>query len=80
MTDAFPPTRQRPALLELVKALGCRDKALRRDECGDWRVEGRSGHIYAVPGSLDRPSTRGFQIFIAGSTENSRPLWQKRKG
>ena len=35
MTDAFPPTRQRPALLELVKALGCRDNALRRDECGD---------------------------------------------
>ena len=68
MVDIYPPVRQRPALLELVKALGCRDSALRRDECGDWRIEGRSGHIYAVPGSLDRPETPGFQIFIAGSS------------
>jgi hypothetical protein len=60
--DIFPPAKQRPALLALRDALGCRDNALRRDECGDWRIEGRSGHIYAVPGSLDRP---GFQIFIA---------------
>ena len=64
MADIYPPVRQRPALLELVKALGCRDSALRRDECGDWRIEGRSGHIYAVPGSLDRPETPGFQIYV----------------
>ena len=25
---------------------------------------GRSGHIYAVPGSLDRPKTPGFQIYV----------------
>jgi hypothetical protein len=54
--------KQRPALLALRDALGCRDSALRRDECGDWRIAGRFGHIHAVPGSLDR-----FQIFIAGS-------------
>jgi hypothetical protein len=59
---------QRPALLELVKALGCRDNALRRDDCGDWHIEGRSGHVYAVPGSLDGPATRGFQIYVAGSS------------
>jgi hypothetical protein len=66
--DIFPPAKQRHALLELVKALGCRDNALRRDECGDWRVEGRSGHIYAAPGSLGRPEAPGFQIYIAGSS------------
>jgi hypothetical protein len=54
MPDHFPPTVQRPALLELVKALGCRDNALRRDECSDWRVNGKQGHIYAVP--------EGFQL------------------
>ena len=64
MADIYPPTVQRAALLELVKALGCRDNALRRDECGDWRIEGRSGHIYAVPGSLNRPVTPGFQIYV----------------
>lgn len=55
---------QRPALLELVKALGCRDNALSRDECGDWRIEGRSGYVYAAPGSLDRPKTPGFLIYV----------------
>ena len=60
--DIFPPAKQRPALLALRDALGCRDNALRRDECGDWAIFGKRGHIYAVPGSLDR-----FQIFIAGT-------------
>src|ERR1700722_2896133 len=68
MADIYPPVRQREALLTFRDALGCRDNALRRDECGDWRIEGRSGHIYAVPGSLDRPKTPGFQIFIARSS------------
>jgi hypothetical protein len=67
MTDIYPAKDQRLALLELVKALGARDNLLRRDECGDWRIEGRSGHVYAVPGSLDRPAAAGFQIYVAGS-------------
>ena len=67
VSDVYPPSVQRPALLALVKALGCRDSALRRDACGDWRIEGRFGHIYAAPGSLDRRDTPGFQIYIAGS-------------
>jgi hypothetical protein len=57
-TDAYPPDKQRPALLKFAAALGCRDNAVRRDECGDWRIEGAQGHIYAVPG--------GFQIFVLG--------------
>jgi hypothetical protein len=54
MSDVFPPLRRREALLMLRDALGVRDNALKRDECGDWRVNGRQGHIYAVP--------EGFQI------------------
>lgn len=61
MADKYPPTVQRPALLKLVEALGCRDAALRRDECGDWRINGKHGYIYAVPG--------GFQIYYRGAPE-----------
>ena len=68
MTDKYPPVVQRPALLKLVEALGCREGALRRDECGDWRIEGDAGHVYAVPGSLDRPKAEGFHIFIGCDT------------
>ena len=64
MVDIYPPPVQRPALLKLVEALGCQDRALCRDECGDWMVAGDDGHIYAVPGSLDRRKTEGFQIFV----------------
>ena len=64
MTDKYPPTVQRPALLKLVEALGCREAHLRRDECSDWRLGGETGHIYAVPGSLERTNTEGFQVFV----------------
>jgi hypothetical protein len=73
MTDIFPLAKQRPALLALRDALGCRDNALRRDECGDWRIVGKLGHVYAVPGSLDRPKAEGFQIYFRGSGEFEEP-------
>ncbi len=66
MTDVYPPQRQREALLRLVEALGCRDAALRRDEASDWRVSGKHGWIYAVPGTLDRPEAEGFLIYYSG--------------
>ena len=44
----------REALLGLAGALNSAPRTLRRDECGDWRINGKSGHIYAVPG--------GFQL------------------
>jgi hypothetical protein len=44
--------------------LGSRDNALRGDECGAWSGAGRFGHIYAVPGTLDRPGVEGFQIYF----------------
>jgi hypothetical protein len=42
----------REALLTLAEALNCARRALRRDECSDWRINGMSGHIYAVPGGF----------------------------
>ena len=62
--DIFPTTKQRAALLKLTKALVSRDSALRRDECGDWRIEGSSGHVYAVPGTLDQPNRPGFMLYV----------------
>jgi hypothetical protein len=66
--DIFPTTKQRAALLKLTKALVSRDSTLRRDECGDWRIEGSSGHVYAVPGTLDQPNRPGFMLYIMTSS------------
>jgi hypothetical protein len=75
MTDKYPPAVQRPALLKLVEALGCRDAALRRDECGDWRINGKYGCIYAVPGMTVHglPPGEGFQIYYRGAGEFEEP-------
>jgi hypothetical protein len=53
MTDVYSAAAQRLALLALMPTLGCRDLALRRDECGDWRINGSHGQIYAVPGYIE---------------------------
>jgi hypothetical protein len=71
--DLYPPTVQREALLKLVEALGCWDRALRRDECGDWRINGKLGHIYAVPGTLDDAKREGFQIYCRCAEEFEEP-------
>jgi hypothetical protein len=75
MTDIYPPAVQRPALLKLVEALGCREAALRRDECGDWRINGKYGYIYAVPGIPwgGMEKTEGFQIYYRGAEEFGEP-------
>lgn len=63
MADNYPPTCQRPKLKELLSNLEARRNALRRDDCGDWAIFGKFGHIYAVP--LDRAAIReGFQIIF----------------
>lgn len=79
MADIYPPTVQRPALLKLVEALGCRDAALRRDECGDWRINGKFGHIYAVPGIPwgGMEKTEGFQLYFRGAAEFEEPSTSK---
>jgi hypothetical protein len=64
LADLYPPTAQREALLKLAEALGSRDVCLCRDDCGDWCIKGRDGHIYAVPGMLQRPGVKGFQLVV----------------
>lgn len=54
MADLYPPTLQRPELLRFVETADLRSSCLRRDECGDWCINGKRGHIYAVP--------EGFQL------------------
>lgn len=75
--DIFPPIRQRKALLLLAKNLGSRDRALRRDECGDWRIEGRKGHIYAVPRDNDAKQFSYLIIFSGGSASSR--VWNHAK-
>lgn len=52
----------RDALLAILPALDAAPRALRRDECGDWRITGRYGWIYA-----DSPSVR---IYYRGADEH----------
>jgi hypothetical protein len=63
----------REAILKFAEALGSRDAALRRDECGDPRIEGRRGHIYAVPG--------GFMLYAvrAAGDEGTSHWWTNTK-
>ena len=64
MASNFNGGMARAALLDLAKSLSSRDTALRRDECGEWRIDGRGGHVYAVPGTLDDPDRPGFMIHV----------------
>jgi hypothetical protein len=77
--DVFPPSMQRDALLNFAEARGSRRSALVRDECGDWRIEGNRGHVYAVPGALDEPSPPGFQIYFGGAEVGRAWLNTKRE-
>ena len=42
-------SKDRPAMLTLVDTLATRPQLLRRDECGDWNLFGKAGHVYAIP-------------------------------
>jgi hypothetical protein len=50
MTDTYDDKederKDRQQQLALLSALGTWDRALRRDECGAWRINGEHGHIY----------------------------------
>jgi hypothetical protein len=65
MADKHPPERQKPRLLAFQTALGSAPRALRRDACSDWNIEGQSGHVYSISGSLAEPKREGFQFFLA---------------
>jgi hypothetical protein len=65
LSDTYPPSVQRAALLDLAAAIGSRPASLRRDECGDWRISGKNGHAYAVPGIPGiEPARAGFHMFF----------------
>jgi hypothetical protein len=66
--ETFNSVRQRAALIDFAKALGSRDNALRRDECGDPRINGHRGHIYAAP--------EGFMLAVMGWSVQG---WNKAK-
>ena len=65
MRDKFPPRAQREALLTLQSALGTAPRTLRCDDCGDPRIEGKHGHVYAVCGPLGAtPPRPSYQMFV----------------
>ena len=76
--DTYPPVGQRPALLRFAEAIGSRADALRRDECGDWRIKGSLGLVYAVPGSIEHPKTPGFQLMV--TTLSARGWTEAKRG
>jgi hypothetical protein len=41
-----PQRDDRATLLVLVTALDASPRSLRRDECGDYAIKGKSGHVY----------------------------------
>ena len=74
-SDIYPSTVQRSALLKLAEALASASTALRRGECGGWRINGRLGHFYAVPGTIDRPGVEGSPIYcLRHSVRRGPPL------
>jgi hypothetical protein len=66
--DLYPPTAQRKALLKFQAALNSSPSALRKDECGDPGITGTHGHIYAVPGTIERPKRPGYTLFVMTET------------
>jgi hypothetical protein len=70
MADIYPAAARRKVLFELVPALGCRDAAVRRDECGDLLIAGKRGHIYAAPGTVEEPRRPGFMIYVLSETSD----------
>jgi hypothetical protein len=69
MTDVHLPLRRCPALLEFAAAFGSASAALRRDDNDDWRIKGKLGFIYAIPGTLEEPGREGLKR----TTETARP-------
>jgi hypothetical protein len=79
MTDSYPPALQRHRLTELAAGLNCSYAALRRDEYGDWRINGKYGHVYAVPGMTVHglPPGEGFQFYCQCASKQAW-TWAKK--
>jgi len=37
------------SLIDFVDAIDTRHKLIKYDECYNWRIQGTSGHVYAIP-------------------------------
>ena len=64
----FEQADDRNLMLDLLQSLNGAKTALRRDECGDWTIFGKHGHIH-TDGS-------DFYIFLTCPT---RKMWGNRK-
>jgi len=64
----FEQADDRNLMLDLLQSLNGAKTALRRDECGDWTIFGKHGHIH-TDGS-------DFYIFLACPTPG---MWKNRK-
>jgi hypothetical protein len=67
--DFYPTNMQRDAMLKFADALDCVSTALRSDECGDPRLNGRRGRIYA--------SLKGYQIYVVAHSAQAW-TWAKK--
>jgi hypothetical protein len=63
ITPAEAKAELRQSLDRFAKALNSAPRALRRDECGDWRINGKCGHVYAISGTLEDPGREGFLLY-----------------
>jgi hypothetical protein len=77
MADLYPSVRQRPALIAFAEALGSASTTLRRNDNGDWRIKGRLGFIYAIPGTLDEPGRERFLLYCERETKQAW-TWAKK--
>jgi hypothetical protein len=72
VSDIFTPVKQRAALKKLATAITSSSTALRIDECGDPRINGAHGHVYATP--------EGFQLFVMTETARAWTAAKKALG
>jgi hypothetical protein len=72
VSDIYPPAKQRAALKKLATAITSSSDALRIDECGDPRINGAHGHVYAAP--------EGFQFFVITETARAWTAAKKALG
>jgi hypothetical protein len=76
ITPAEAKAEMRKSLDRFAKALNSAPRALRRDECGAWRINGKCGHVYAIPGTLEEPGREGFLLY---SGDGSPRAWSFSK-
>jgi hypothetical protein len=71
MSDRYSSLKQRAVLLAFAEALDSASAALRRDECGDWRIGGTVGKVFASLGTIDQPKTPGYAIYVERETSRA---------